>query len=128
MLSRVRWWILSLIFFATTINYLDRIAFSVLMPEIRKEMTIDSVAYGYLTLSFQIAYTIGFVFMGRFVDRYGTKLGYAVSLLWWSVAAGLHAFSQTPWSLGAWRFLLGLGESGQRYAKHNEWPGLFPVK
>lgn len=110
--TRVRWWILTLLFLATTINYLDRIAFGFLIPEIRKDMKIDETTYGYLTSCFEITYTIGFLLMGKFVDRFGTRVGYAVSIVWWSAAALLHAVARTPVTLGAFRALLGLGESG----------------
>ncbi len=110
--SRVRWLILSLIFLATTINYVDRIMFGVLMPKIRESMTIDAETYGRLTASFELAYSIGFLIMGKFVDKFGTKLGYAVATIWWSAASIFHAFARTPMDLGIGRFLLGLGEAG----------------
>lgn len=110
--TRVRWWILSLLFLATTINYLDRIAFGILVPEIRKDMLIDDPTYGRLTLAFEMTYMIGFLIMGKFVERYGTRIGYAVAVLWWSVAAVLHGLAKTPLELGFWRGMLGLGEAG----------------
>ena len=110
--SRIRWYILSLIFLATTINYLDRIMFGFLMPKIRESMAVDDVMYGRLTAAFELAYTIGFLAMGKFIDRYGTKLGYAVATLWWSLASIFHAFARVPMDLGIGRFLLGLGEAG----------------
>ncbi len=101
-----------MLFFATTINYLDRIVFSVLIPVIRDELHLSDSEYGYVNGAFQLAYTIGFLFMGKFVDRYGTRIGYAVSIAWWSLAAVLHASSRSAFGLGFWRALLGLGESG----------------
>jgi|HigsolmetaAR201D_1030396.scaffolds.fasta_scaffold04546_7 Sugar phosphate permease len=103
---------LAFFFFATTINYLDRIVFSVLNSVISTEMGIDDAAYGNINAAFQITYTVGFLMMGKFIDRFGTKIGYAVSVAWWSLAAGLHALAQTPVQLGLWRGMLGLGESG----------------
>jgi ACS family hexuronate transporter-like MFS transporter len=79
-MSRVRWHMLALLFFATTVNYLDRIVFSVLIPVIEKELSLSKVEYGYLTGAFQIAYTIGFLFMGKLIDRFGTRIGYAVAI------------------------------------------------
>lgn len=111
-MTRARWWILTLLFFATTINYLDRILFSVLIPVIRDEMHINDQEYGYINGAFQIAYTIGFIITGRFIDRFGTKIGYALSIVWWSVAAMAHAAAASPVGLGFWRAMLGLGESG----------------
>lgn len=103
---------LAFFFFATTINYLDRIVFSVLNSVISSEMGIGDTAYGNINAAFQITYTAGFLMMGKFIDRFGTKIGYAVSVAWWSLAAGLHALAQTPAQLGLWRGMLGLGESG----------------
>ncbi len=110
--SRLRWSLCALRCCATTINYLDRIVFSVLIPVIRDEMHISDLQYGYINGAFQAAYTVGFIYMGRFIDRFGTRVGYAVSIAWWSLAAALHAFARTPLSLGFWRGLLGFGESG----------------
>jgi len=109
---RFRWFVLSLLFFATTINYLDRIVLAVLIPEIRKELGLNDLHYGYITAAFQLAYTAGFLFMGKFIDRVGTKIGYLVSILWWSAAAALHATAGSGVAMGFWRFLLGLGEAG----------------
>jgi ACS family hexuronate transporter-like MFS transporter len=107
-----RWRILALLFFATTINYLDRIVFSVLIPVIREEMHITDQTYGWLTGAFTGAYTFGFLAAGKFIDRFGTRIGYAVSIIWWSIAAALHAFARTPLQLGIWRAFLGFGEAG----------------
>ncbi len=109
---RMRWVILGLLFFATTINYLDRIVFSVLIPVIRKDLHLNDLQYGYINGAFQIAYAAGFLFMGKFIDLVGTKTGYLVSILWWSVAAGFHAIAGSGVVLGFWRFMLGLGEAG----------------
>ncbi len=111
-ISHLRWYICALLFFATTINYLDRIVFSVLIPVIRDEMHISDLQYGYINGAFQAAYTVGFIFMGRFIDRIGTRVGYAVAIAWWSLAAAFHAFARSPLTLGFWRGILGFGESG----------------
>jgi len=103
---------LALLFFATTINYLDRIVLSVLSPVILGEMKISKLEYGHITSAFQLTYTLGFLFFGWFVDRFGTRIGYAVSALWWSCAASLHALSRTGLDLAMWRATLGLGEAG----------------
>ncbi len=103
---------LSLLFFATTISYLDRIVFSVLIPVIRQDLHISDEQYGYVNGAFMIAYTAGFVFVGKFIDRYGTRIGYALSIGWWSLAACLHALSRSAMGLSFWRSMLGLGEAG----------------
>lgn len=110
--ARARWWILALLFLATTINYLDRIVFSVLIPVIRTELQFSDEGYGYLTGAFQLAYTVGFLAAGKFIDRAGVRIGYATAIIWWSLAAGLHALARTPVGLGFWRAMLGLGEAG----------------
>jgi len=127
-LSAYRWWILALLFFATTINYLDRIVFSVLIPAIRDEMHISNQEYGYLTGAFQMAYTIGFLFAGKLIDRFGTRAGYAVAIVWWSLAAGFHAVARTPLQLGFWRAMLGFGESGNFPAAIKAVAEWFPKK
>jgi ACS family hexuronate transporter-like MFS transporter len=102
----------ALLFFATTINYMDRIVLSVLSPVILTEMNISKQEYGHITSAFQLTYTLGFIFFGWFVDRFGTRVGYAVSVLWWSVAAALHSLARTGLDLAMWRAMLGLGEAG----------------
>jgi ACS family hexuronate transporter-like MFS transporter len=79
-MTRVRWWMLGLLFFSTTICYLDRIVFSFLAPVIRKEVHLTDETYGYVTGAFQIAYMVGFLFSGKWIDRVGTRLGYAVAI------------------------------------------------
>lgn len=107
-----RWWILILLFLATTINYLDRIVFSVLIPVIEKELGLSTQDYGYLTGAFQAAYTVGFLVAGKFIDAFGTRAGYATAIIWWSIAAALHVTARSAFALGVWRALLGFGESG----------------
>lgn len=110
--TRYRWWILSLLFFATTVNYLDRILLGFLYPIIREELHITDQQYGYVQACFSAAYTVGFLIMGKFIDKVGTRIGYLVSLTWWSVAAALHATAGSVFALGFWRAVLGLGEAG----------------
>jgi len=111
-MTRYRWFILSLLFLVTTNNYLDRIVISVLIPIIRDDLHLSTEQYSYIQATFQMAYTIGFLAVGKFIDRYGTRIGYTLSILWWSIAASLHAFARTGLQLGFWRGMLGLGESG----------------
>ncbi len=127
-MTHLRWAMLALLFFATTINYLDRIVLSVLIPVIEKELSLSKVQYGYLTAAFQIAYTAGFLFMGKFIDRCGTRIGYAVALVWWSLAAMAHAATRTALGLGFWRAMLGLGEAGNFPAAIKAVAEWFPKK
>jgi ACS family hexuronate transporter-like MFS transporter len=110
--TRTRWWILALLFLITTNNYLDRILLGILSPVILEELNFSKIEYGYVTSAFQFAYAIGFLMMGKVIDRYGTRIGYALAITWWSIAAGLHALSRNWFDLSFWRAMLGLGESG----------------
>ena len=107
-----RWTICALIFFATTINYLDRQVIGILKPLLESSLNIGEAQYGYIVTSFQLAYAFGMVLAGRLVDRYGTKIGYGVSVLFWSLAAMGHALAKGALGFGFWRALLGISESG----------------
>jgi ACS family hexuronate transporter-like MFS transporter len=128
MMTRVRWWMLALVFLATTINYLDRIVFSILLPVIRQEMHISPEHYGYITGAFSLAYTVGFLMMGGFMDRFGTRIGYAIATAWWSLAAAGHVLAGSAFSLGFWRGMLGLSESGNFPAAIKSVTEWFPKK
>lgn len=109
--SNLRWSILALLFFGTTINYLDRIVLGVLVPDIRLELQISNEAYGWITAAFQSAYTVGLLFMGGFVDRFGSRIAYAFAAIAWSAAAGLTVFARSAVQFAMWRGFLGLSES-----------------
>jgi ACS family hexuronate transporter-like MFS transporter len=126
--ERARWWILALLFFATTINYLDRIVFSVLVPVIREEFHFTTLDYGYINAAFQTAYTIGFLFMGHLIDKRGSRFGYAVAIAWWSAAAAGHVLAKGALSFSFWRALLGLGEAGNFPAAIKTTAEWFPKK
>jgi len=108
----MRWWILALLFLATLINYMDRTIFAVLIPVMRGDLHIDNRIYGYLTAAFLGAYTIGYLVMGRVVDRLGTKSGFALAAGAWSIAAGLTATAGSALQLGGFRGMLGFAEAG----------------
>src|ERR1700758_630537 len=97
-------------FWATVINYLDRQALSVAAPVLRDQFHMSNVAYSRVVFAFMLAYTISNGVSGPLIDRLGTRAGYALCMAWWSVSAILHMFARGPWSLGALRFLLGIGE------------------
>jgi ACS family hexuronate transporter-like MFS transporter len=103
---------IGLVFLATVINYLDRQALSVAAPVLRDEFGMSNVVYSRVVFLFLLAYTIMNGVSGPLLDRLGTRLGFALCIAWWSVAALLHAFARGAWSLGAYRFLLGMGEAG----------------
>ena len=110
--SRFRWVICGLLFLATVINYLDRSVLNVLAHTLQKEFGWSDTDYGDINAAFQLAYAIGFVALGWLVDRTGTRAGYAVSLVFWSLAAAAHAFARNVTGFGIARFFLGFGEAG----------------
>src|SRR6185503_9292753 len=103
---------ISLVFSATVINYLDRQALSVAAPVLVEQFHMSNVAYSRIVFAFMLAYTIMNAVSGPLIDRLGTKVGYALCIGWWSASAVLHAFARGALSLGAFRFLLGMGEAG----------------
>ncbi|MCC7175789.1 MAG: MFS transporter [Bryobacterales bacterium] len=127
-MTRYRWFILSLLFLVTTNNYLDRIVLSVLIPIIRDDLHISTEQYSYISATFQMAYTLGFLAVGKFIDRYGTRIGYTLSILWWSAAAALHALARSWLQMGLWRGMLGFGESGNFPAAIKSVAEWFPRK
>jgi ACS family hexuronate transporter-like MFS transporter len=123
-----RWIICALLFFATTINYVDRSVFGVLEPELNKIIGWSATEFGVVNASFNLAYAIGFLFAGWMMDRLGTRLGYAISLTVWSLAAASHAFANSVWGFTVARFALGLGESGNFPAAIKTVAEWFPKK
>ncbi len=107
-----RWWIALLLFLSVVINYIDRQCLSVLAPVITKELNLSPTGYATILNAFQAAYTVMYIGSGLLVDRWGTRVSLAVFMGWWSVANALHAFATNAFGLGAFRFLLGLGEPG----------------
>ena len=110
--ANYRWRICALIFFATTINYMDRQVLGILAPDLQRVIGWNELQYGYIVTAFQAAYAIGLLVMGGVIDRLGTRIGYALSIAMWSLAAMGHALVSTVLGFGAARFLLGIGESG----------------
>ncbi len=127
-MSAYRWTVCALLFFATTINYIDRQVLGILAPVLQKDIGWNEIEYGYIVMAFQAAYGIGLVLFGRFIDKYGTKIGYTISILIWSVSAMAHAFVKTPFGFGTARFFLGLGESGNFPAAIKATAEWFPKK
>ncbi len=111
-LSSYRWIIVSLLFFATMINYFDRLVLAVLLPEIQKSIEMDKIQYGQITAVFQLAYCFGALAAGKFIDWLGTKVGYLFSIIAWSIAAIMHATAGSATAFGVWRGMLGVSESG----------------
>ncbi len=126
-----RWYVCGLLFFASVINYIDRQVIGILKPTLQQQYGWSELDYGDIVFSFQLAYAIGFLFAGRLMDRLGTRLGFAIAIVVWSVAAMAHAWvlffgggvaailamfgltysASVAGFMGA-RFALGLGEAG----------------
>jgi ACS family hexuronate transporter-like MFS transporter len=123
-----RWTICALLFFATTINYIDRQILGLLAPTLEKVIGWSESEYGFIVTAFQAAYAIGLVAFGWLVDRFGTRIGYAVSITLWSLAAMGHALVSTVFGFGLMRFLLGLGEAGNFPAAIKATAEWFPKK
>ncbi len=107
-----RWRICALLFFATTINYMDRQVLGLLAPTLHRDIGWSETEYANIIVAFQAAYAIGLVGFGRWIDSVGTRTGYAIAVAFWSIAAAAHALVRTVFGFGAARFALGLGEAG----------------
>ncbi|MGD0129818.1 MAG: MFS transporter [Terriglobia bacterium] len=118
--SRLRWLMIGMAFAATAITYMERQALSVVVPVLRDQFHMSAVAYSRVIFAFMLAYTIMNGISGPLIDRLGTRVGFALTTAWWSVSAMLQALATGAWSLGLYRFLLGMGEAGN-------WPGSVKV-
>ena len=107
-----RWIVVILLFFATTINYLDRQVIGLLKPTLEIQFNWTETDYSHIVMAFSGAYALGLLAFGGFIDKIGTKLGYTISLIVCSLAAMLHAIVKTTLGFGVVRAALGLGESG----------------
>jgi MFS transporter, ACS family, hexuronate transporter len=110
--TNFRWVVCALLFFATTINYIDRQILSLLKETLDKELGWSNAEYGMANSFFQLAYGLSFIGFGWFIDKYGTKIGYAVSIAMWSVAAAGHSLVHSVNGFLTARLCLGLGEAG----------------
>lgn len=126
--TRYRWMICALLFFATTINYLDRSVINVVGPTIMKEQNWTAYQFGLINASFSLAYAIGFIIMGRLIDGLGVRFTYAFALSFWSLTAAAHALAGGAFSFGIARFFLGLGEAGNFPAAIKTVAEWFPQK
>ena len=140
-----RWTICAMLFVATTINYVDRQVLSILKPilhgqtihlqplfsgwpSVETTINVTDRDYGYILAGFQVAYALGVLFAGRFVDRVGCRKGYPIVTGLWSLAAMAHALVRTVLGFGIARFFLGLGESGNFPAAIKATAEWFPPK
>lgn len=123
-----RWRICALLFFATTLNYLDRHVLSILAPDLQREIGWSEIEYGYIVVAFQAAYGIGVVFVGRLLDHKGLRILYGLAVFFWSLAGMAHAFAGSVVGFAASRFALGLGESANFPAALKAVSEWFPAK
>src|SRR4051794_10056263 len=110
--SRFRWFIVFLLFLATTINYVDRQILALLKPILDVELGWTNEQYGYVNSAFQATYALSYVVFGWFIDRAGIKLGYAISITCWSIAAACHGLVGSIRGFFFGRLALGAGEGG----------------
>lgn len=108
----LRWWIVVLVFLAAVLNYVDRQTLSALAPTVQADLGMDERDYANVVNLFLLAYTIAYLVSGKLVDKLGTRAGTAAFVIWWSLANMATAWVQGLRSMGACRFLLGLGEAG----------------
>jgi MFS transporter, ACS family, hexuronate transporter len=131
-IGKYRWTICSLIFFATTINYLDRTVIAFLKPYLAAAFNwtpVEEVAnYADIEMAFKVSYAVGFIFAGRIIDKLGTKIGYALATTLWSIAAVCHAFATNTLGFGIARVFLGVSESGNFPAAIKATAEWFPKK
>ena len=99
-IGNYRWSICALLFFATTLSYVDRQVFAILAPTLEKEIGWSEIEYGYLVSIFQVAYALGLFLVGRFIDKVGVKLGYSLSIVVWSIAEIGHALVKSVLGFG----------------------------
>ena len=127
-IGNYRWTVCTLLFFATTINYLDRQVLGLLKPVLEKEFSWTETDYSYIVMAFTATYAVGLVVFGRIIDKIGTKLGYSISITLWSIAAMLHAAVKSTFGFGLARAALAIGESGNFPAAIKTVSEWFPKK
>ncbi len=110
-LPNLRWYICGLLFFATTVNYMDRQVLGILKPTLEKELGWSEQDYAWVIFFFQAAYAVMLPIAGRLIDWLGTRIGYSLAVVVWSLASMSHALARTPIQFAAARFGLGIGEA-----------------
>src|SRR5438045_8306924 len=128
--GRYRWVICALLFFATTINYIDRQVLGILATDESFKRTIgwNEAQYGYVNTAFQAAYALGLLVVGNLMDRFGTRKGFSLAIVFWSIAAMGHSLASSAFGFGTARFALGLGEAGNFPASIKTVAEWFPKK
>lgn len=127
-IGRYRWVICGLLFFATTINYVDRQVLGFLAPDLQRSIGWNEAQYGFIVVAFQAAYAISLLVVGRVMDWLGTRKGFSLAIIIWSLAAMGHALASSAFGFGVARFALGLGEGGNFPAAIKTVAEWFPKK
>jgi len=127
-IGHYRWTICALLFFSTTISYVDRQIIGILGPVLQADLHWNEQQFGDVVSWLTIGYGLGFLFAGRVMDRFGTRKGLGASIVLWSLSAMAHAFARTTAGFSAARFALGLGESGNFPAAIKTVAEWFPVR
>lgn len=127
-IGKYRWTICSLVFFATTVNYLDRAVISLLKPYLETAFSWNAGDYANIEIAFKLAYSLGMLGVGSIIDRLGTKIGYALSTFLWSLAAIGHAFVSSTFGFSVARAFLGVTEAGNFPAAIKTTAEWFPQK
>src|SRR6201986_3345619 len=127
-IGNYRWLIVALLLAATTINYLDRQIIGLLKPILEKEFKWTETDFSHIVMAFTASYAIGLISLGWVIDKIGTKLGYTITIIFWSIAGMLHAFAKSAFGFGVARVGLGLGEAGNYPAAMKTVAEWFPDK
>ncbi|MBV8121021.1 MAG: MFS transporter [Alphaproteobacteria bacterium] len=127
-IGRYRWTICALLFFITTINYMDRQVIGVLKPVLQRELGWTEIDYGNIIFFFQLSYAAGYLTMGRFMDRVGVRLGLTLAVIGWSLATLAHGLIRTVVGFCAARFALGIAEGGNFPAAVKTISDWFPAR
>lgn len=123
-----RWWIAGLLLMASVLNYLDRNTVSILAPSIQKDLGISDQEYAHVMSFFMVAYTIAYLCSGWVVDVLGPRISLSLFVGWWTISNGLTGLARGVGSLGAFRFMLGLGEAGGYTASPKVVAEWFPAR
>ncbi len=123
-----RWVILVLLFAATTINYFDRIVLNVLVKDIKQDLGLNDLQYGYIVTAFRLTYALGFVVAGRVIDWLGSKVGYLVWLVLWSLSACFRGVGRALSTLCFWQGSFGVAASGNFPAAIKSVTEWFPAR
>ncbi len=110
-IHNLRWYMCGLLFFATTVNYVDRQVLGILHPVLSRELGWNEKQYGWVVFAFQCAYALMMPVAGRVIDWLGTRMGYAAAVVVWSIASMSHALARNAWQFAIARFGLGIGEA-----------------